>query len=507
MSLLNTILSFLPIVVLLVCLLAFKLSAIKSALIGFLIAVIGSLIIFEPGLLGLGIIISKGVGLAISVILIIWGAMFLYNLVNETGALKVINGNIEKAIDHKFCQFLMLSWIFSAFLQGIAGFGVPVIIVTPILISMGFNPITSAAAVLVGHSWAISFGSMGSSISAIDLVTESNPDQIVLFMAIFGTIGMIVMGMSVAWIYGGVKQIAKGAIYIIIPSMVMGSTLCALALLRMNSIIGLTTGLMGLLAIFATYKIKNKSSKFAAYSSNLNIFEAFSPYLFIIVLSVSFFILDPQWKISLDFSGYTSGTGVEIATEDGYVNFNILKYPFSIMMMSSFLSALIYRKKGALDRAKFKKIISLTVKKCKPTTITLLLLLSMAQTMMDSGMINNIAIALVTVAGNAYPLISPVIGGIGTFVTGSNTNSNVLFGNLQETAALELGLQAAVICAVQSIGASITGGIGPTTVALGATAAGRIGDESQIYKLTLAPTLIGIVILGISNYAFTNWIF
>ena len=75
--------------------------------------------------------------------------------------------------------------------------------------------------------------------------------------------------------------------------------------------------------------------------------------------------------------------------------------------------------------------MSLTVKKCVPTSITLIFLLCTAQMMMDSGMISAIADFLVAVTGTFYPAISPAIGTIGAFITGSNTNSNVLLGNLQ----------------------------------------------------------------------------
>ena len=146
-----------------------------------------------------------------------------------------------------------------------------------------------------------------------------------------------------------------------------------------------------------------------------------------------------------------------------------------------------------------KKILDGTVKKCTSTTVTLVLLLIMAQVMMDSGMINNLALFLVAVTKGFYPFVAPFIGLLGAFVTGSNTNSNVLFGNLQETAASTLGISTAVVCAVQSIGASIGGGIGPTTVALGATAAQIVGKESEIYSRTLKPILIGAAVLGVMD--------
>lgn len=495
----ETILSFLPILALLICLLLLKMSAMRSSAISLITALVICLFIFKPGIEGLTIIMGKGFGLALFVILIIWGAIFLYNLVKETGALDVINNNIKVVVEDRFLQFLLLSWVFSAFLQGIAGFGVPVIVATPILIGMGFDPAMSAAAVLVGHSWAISFGSMGSSISAIDMVTSTELLDIVFYMSIFGIAAMITTGIAVSFIFDGLKGVKKGLPYVLITSAVMGISLIILAKAGMTSVMGLISGIMGIITILVINLVKDHNRKISLYKDKLNIIEAFLPYLLIVILSLAFYIIDPSLKITLDFPGYTSGTGVSVPAEEDYIKFNILKYPFSIILMSSLLSSVVFIRRKVLDKKIFKKIINSTVKKCTSTTVTLVLLLIMAQVMMDSGMINNLALFLVAVTKGFYPFIAPFIGLLGAFVTGSNTNSNVLFGNLQETAASTLGISTAIICAVQSIGASIGGGIGPTTVALGATAAQIVGKESEIYSRTLKPILIGAAVLGVMD--------
>lgn len=492
--------SFLPILSLLVALLILKTSAGKASAIALAVAVVICVFTFKPGIIGLSISIAKGFGLAIFVIFIIWGAMLLYNLVQKVGALDVINNNLAIIVEDKFLQFILLSWLFSAFLQGIAGFGVPVIVVTPILIGLGFDPIKSAAAVLVGHSWAISFGSMGSSISAIDMVTDVEVHDIVVFMALFGIITMFTMGMAVCAIYEGKKGILKGFRYIFCTSVTMGITLFILAFMDMTSVMGLISGLVGMLTILILYNIKNmEKKKKPLYKNKINLFQSIMPYLLIIFFSVLFFAISPGLKLQLDFPGYISGTGVAVEAEKGYLSFNVLKYPFSIILIASFLSGILYWRKDVLNKEKMYLIIDATVKKCSSTTITLVILLAMAQIMMDAGMIKTLATFLVEKTETIYPLVAPYIGLLGAFVTGSNTNSNILFGNLQETAANTLGVNSALMCAVQSIGASIGGGIGPTTVALGATAAQVIGEESSIYKKTLIPILIGETILGIVN--------
>jgi len=487
------------------CLLILKFSAMKTSIISFFVTLIIFSGYFQPGVFGTVISVAKGWGLALFVLLIIWGAMFLYNLVNETKALDVINRNIEIAVSDKFYQFVLLSWVFAPFLQGIAGFGVPVIVVTSILTALGFNPISSACAVLVGHSWAIGFGSMGSSIYAIDLVTHTSISEIVVEMATYGPIAMFCMGLIVCFIYGGGKYVLKGLPFVLLVTIVMSVALHFLASMAMLSVIGLLTALTGLIAGFLISKlfIRQKSG-LRLYSAELNLFQAVLPYLLTVILSVSFFLLDPTFTIDLSFPGYETLHGQLVPPEEAYVSFNVLKFPFSIIMMSSLISMVVFYRKKTFNIGVAKSVIKKTAKKCIPTSLTILFLLSIAVMMIDSGMIEQIAVSLAAVTGNAYPLFAPFIGILGSFITGSSTNSNIIFGSLQEIAAGTLGMSAAKMCASQAIGASVGSSMSPTMVALSATAANIQGNESIIYKKTIILVLITILVLGIANFIMIN---
>jgi len=118
-----TILSLLPILSLLICLIFIKLSVIKAAIISLVIALIIALVFF--GLTGFGLIIATGkaLSLALFVSLIVWSALFLYHLVSDFKAIDVLNKNIVIFVDDKFIQFLLLTWLFSGVFQGMAGFG------------------------------------------------------------------------------------------------------------------------------------------------------------------------------------------------------------------------------------------------------------------------------------------------------------------------------------------------------------------------------------------------
>lgn len=490
-----------PVLILFILLLVFKKSAKTSAMYSFAGAVVISLLVYKITLFGMSVSIGKGLSLSLFVALIIWSAIFLYQLVSETGAITMIHENISRLIQDSFIQFLLLSWVFSSFLQGVAGFGVPLVVVVPILIAMGFQPAPTAAAVLIGHSWAISFGSMGSSYYAIDLVTSVPASALAVSMALFGITGIFGTGITVCVLYGGISQIKKGLPYIVPATLIMGIALLFLARLEMMSLIGMVTALFGIMTILLLYRFRSKKNeKTESFKGPLSFFESVLPYLLILALSFLFYFLDLKGALSFDFPGYETDLGYVVERAEGYTKINYTRHPAAIILMASVCTIPLYWRKGVFDRKILRTIGRGTVKKCVPTTITLVFLLMTALLMMDSGMTQQLAETTAALSGKSYPLFAPFIGLLGAFITASNTNSNIIFGNFQETIALAIGANTAYICGVQSIGASIGGSIGPTTVLLAAAAAKLQGRESEIYNKTLLPTLLIVLALGVQSY-------
>ena len=497
----TTIIAVLPVACLLIFLMVLKISAVKAGIYTFCLTAAICFLYYKYTVFGVVISTLKGFSLSLFVILIIWGAIYLYNLVQEAGALDVIGKNINIIIGEQFLQFLLLAWIFAPFLQGIAGFGVPVVIVVPFLLRMGIEPAKAAAAVLIGHCWAISFGSMGSSIYAINMVTQTDIGMITKYMIPFGVIAMFFTGLTVCHIYGGFSCVRKGFLTIALATVIMSAVMTSVVFFEMLSLIGLMSATGGIAVVLIINKIKTANEpKKELYKSGINIGEAVLPYALIVVFSLMFFFINPKFAVSFDFPGYQTMLGHVVGPQTKYVTINILKHPFTIIIIASVISIILYKKKHVLAPGFFKKIMRVTVKKCLPVTLTLMALLGTAVLMMDSGMIAHIAHELVRLAGGAYPLVAPFIGLLGVFVTGSNTNSNVLFGNLQETAALALGLNPAAVCASQSIGGSVGAAVGPTMIALGATAAQIQGEEYKIYKIALLPVLFILFLIGIANF-------
>jgi lactate permease len=117
-------------------------------------------------------------------------------------------------------------------------------------------------------------------------------------------------------------------------------------------------------------------------------------------------------------------------------------------------------------------------------------------------MVAAIAVALAKVTGSAYPILAPALGALGTFVTGSDTSANVLFGPLQKQTALQIGVDPTWIAAANTTGATAGKMISPQSIAIATTATGQSGKEGQILAITFKYCLGYVIVAGLLVYFF-----
>jgi len=139
-------------------------------------------------------------------------------------------------------------------------------------------------------------------------------------------------------------------------------------------------------------------------------------------------------------------------------------------------------------------VLYLTVVQMSKTILTMLGILGCSKIMTYSGMIGSIADFFVTMLGGLYPLVAPLLGALGTFVTGSGTSSEVLFGNVQLSAAHTLGIDEFWLVASNSLGVSAGKMISPQNIAIGCAAVNLTGKDGELIG-KIAPYAFGFVIL------------
>ena len=213
--------AFSPIAVVLVLMIFFNWSGSRAGAAAWLTALIVGVGLFgaHPELLAYSQM--KGVLLSLNVLYIIWAALLLYNVVNETGAIKAIGIGIERFSGDKSIQLLIFGWIFSSFLQGVAGYGVPIAVVAPLLVGLGFSPVVAVAVPAIGHSWSVTFGSMGASFQAMMAVTGLSSEFLGAWAAVLLGVAAYLCGICAVHVFGGWKMIKHSAVALLVIGTVM----------------------------------------------------------------------------------------------------------------------------------------------------------------------------------------------------------------------------------------------------------------------------------------------
>ena len=246
LALLNWLLAFSPIAVVLILMVAFRWGGSKAGPVGWLVAMLVAPIFFGAGLDLLVYAQVRGVLLSLYVLYIIWMALVLYRVVDEAGAITVIGQGIVRLTADPTMQLLLLAWAFSAFLQGVAGFGVPIAVVAPLLIGLGFSPVVAVAAVAIGHSWSVTFGDIASSFQALMAASGLPGRALAPWSAVFLGIACLGCGIAAAWTYRRGQSVRKGWPALLLMGATMVAVQASLATSGLWNLAGFGAGLAGL---------------------------------------------------------------------------------------------------------------------------------------------------------------------------------------------------------------------------------------------------------------------
>ena len=504
----------LPLFALLFTLLQLRWKAVHSGMLAWVLALILGFWLYEASLEILMFSSLKGLSLTLFIVSIIWTSVFCYNLVERLGALPVISRKVKSRFGDPLMVFILLSWCVSAVLQGVAGFGVPVAIVTPLLVGLGFPAVQAAVGALVGHAWSISFGSMGASYFAIQLITGLPASSLGMWMGIMLAPPTLLSGLAVAHIYGGWRAVRQSWRYITGASVVMSALLVLVPWLgapQLGTVIAAGAGSV-VLTLWAKRPQAQPVQVTDDGENSMSLGQALLPYAILFVLTL-LSQLEPVrtavqgWALGFHFPGRTTGLGYLIAAQRNYAAIRLLAHPAPLLIISIAAAYLYYRSQNMSRWDDVRVIMRTTRKQCMPTTLSIAAMLMMALVMNDAGMTTVLARGVATASGSLYPLLAPVVGVLGCFMTGSNTSSNVLFGMFQMETALSLGLSTQIMAAAQSAGGALGSSIAPAKVLVGTASAKLMGKESVVFRMALPYALIITGVLGIVTWLFVTWLF
>jgi lactate permease len=234
----------------------------------------------------------------------------------------------------------------------------------------------------------------------------------------------------------------------------------------------------------------------------MGLWWALSGYLILIAI-VSAGVMIPsikaflgQVKLTVNFPEIISLKGWVTRAGTGK-GIDVFGHGGALLLYSSIVSYCVYLSKGFYKPQTLKAILQKTVQSGVPTSLGIVSMVCFAMIMDHCQMIYILAEGISRVFGSLYPLISPWIGLLGAFMTGSNTNSNVVFGVLQQETAHLAGLSAALILAAQTTGGALGSMIAPAKILVGCSTVGLSGKEGPVLKATLRYGLLITGIIGI----------
>src|SRR5512136_1018009 len=215
-------LALVPILIILVLMLGLRWGAVSASIAGYLAALALAVLYFGSGINLLAYSHLKALLSSLDVLLIIWAAFLFYRVTDEAGAVTQTGEALPHLTPARGTQALVIGWGFASFLQGVGGFGVPVAVVAPILVGLGFPPIAAIIIPSVGSGWAVTFGSLGSAFQALLSTTGLPSSELALPSAVFLGIAALITGLLVLQCTVGWKRMLRLVPAAILLGIVMG---------------------------------------------------------------------------------------------------------------------------------------------------------------------------------------------------------------------------------------------------------------------------------------------
>lgn len=512
LTIINWLLALAPVLVVVVLMLVFRWGGSRAGGVGWFTAVLAAAAFFGARFELLAVAQVKAVLLSLDVLFIIWAALLLFNIARQAGAIEMLAEALPGLTDDRMMQSLLIGWLMVSFLQGMGGFGVPVAVVAPLLVGLGYAPIQAVAMASIGHGWAVTFGSLASSFQSLMAVTGLPGADLAPMSAVLLGIACVPSGLLVALIGNGWKALRRSVLPVLAISLVMGSVQYLLATNGLWTL-GATGGaLAGLAVMFGllrlpTYRIKKQHQEPAAADNSgqkKSLWLALFAYGLLVALAFAINLVRPvndflsQVVFSLDFPATETAYGWATPAGPGRA-INIFGHPGAILLYTSLIAYGVYRLVGYIPRGSLADIFKRVARSGVNSSLGILAMVGVASIMLHSGMTFLLAQGLSqSVSRTLYPLVAPLIGALGAFITGSNNNSNVLFAVLQQNAAELLNLSVPLILGAQTAGGALGSVLAPAKVIVGCSTVGLAGEEGAVMRklLVYGAITVGTVALA-----------
>ncbi|MCD8028807.1 MAG: L-lactate permease [Erysipelotrichaceae bacterium] len=500
MLIVNFILGLLPIIWLVISLCGMKWPGYKASFGALLIAVVEAIAYFNFSVTDTLTSVLEGFAAALwPIVIVIIAAVFTYNLCLSTGSIERIKLLLTSVTNDKRLLVVLIGWCFGGFMEGMAGFGTAVAIPASMLWGLGFDPITACLVCLVANATPTPFGSIG--IPTVTLATNLGMQNNLISFAtvcilsiliiITPVIMVMIIGKSFKAFKGIVPVLLISGFSFLIPELIVSYFVGAELTVVAGSVVSLFA------TVFACMKLVNKDKIPEEYKiavkkkpEHINLadtLKALSPFILIfVVLLLTSKICTPINTFLNQFK-----TTIQISTYEGASasSFSWINTPGVLIFICAIIG-------GFIQNSTIQDMVNVfisTLKQMAFTVLTMLFILGTARVMQYSGMISAVA-ALFSIFGSFYPFFAPLLGALGTFVTGSGTSSSALFGSVQYSIAETINANPYWLVAANSLGVATGKMMAPQSIAIGLVSVNEAGKDGELLGKVVPYAIVFIVI-------------
>jgi lactate permease len=506
---LSFIVAMLPVATVLVLLGVLRRPAWQASLAGLIVGLIIAATLWQfPIGLALDSMFNGVVFALWPVMWIVFNALLLYNVAVSSGRFDAFRTWLIRHLpDDRRVILIVIGFCFGALLEGIAGFGTPVAITSSLLILVGFPPLEALVFVLIFNTAPVAFGALGVPVTVLGAVTNLPPTALAQMIGRQLPVMALILPFYVIGLYGGLRSIR--ALWPVI--LVSGGSFAIAQFLASNFINYTLTDVLASLGSLAVtllflqvwrpapdpaFRIQNAALDSVKEGASVPAWQGWLPWLIVsaVVILWTTFKIAAIGQMKIPWPGLDKAVAITLYNNMPYGavwTFEPLATGTAILG-SAILTALILRMKPAT----FVSCIGRTFGQSWIAIITVCLIVGLAYLMNYSGLAYTLGLGAAS-AGHLFVLLSPFLGWLAVFLSGSDTSGNALFGNLQVVAAKQLNLNPVLFAAANSSGGVMGKMISPQNIATGVSVTDLKGKEGLVFARTFIHSIVFTLLLGI----------
>lgn len=525
---LSTLVASIPILVLLGLLITGRAHAWLAAVAGLLTALLVAVVFFRmPVALAFN---AAALGSVFAIFRIVWlivAAVFLYNIAVETGQFEIMKQSIARLSPDRRLQAVLVAFCFGAFIEGAAGFGAPVAISAAFLVGLGFPTFQAALLCLIANTAPVAWGSIGTPIKTLAAVTQLDVE------ALSAMSGRILPPLSLIipiWLVAALAGL-RATVPILPALLVIGGTFATVQWAWSNyvgvDLVDLASAVASLIAGVAVLSIWQPRQiwrlpedvpyipKFTSAGElrAQQVARAWMPFGLLSVAVLAWGL--PGNKLVLEqldarFGNKTPLAGLHAqvvkgpdVTGHGQVvdgdreDARLTIVPFSSTGTAVFLAAVVSGLLLGLRPRRLSELLVETVRQLGPAIATVLAMLALGFVTRYSGTDAVLGLACTRTGAFFYPIFGTLLGWLGVALTGSDTSSNVLFGNLQRITADKLGLSPILMASANTTGGVMGKMVDAQSIVVAAAATGEGGHEGRLLRAVLWHSVVLALLVGV----------